>query len=613
MLPADTFRVILEDTANQCFDTIGFPIINLFVSEPTQIIISESVTNATNVFTLDGSVSLSASGGGPPYTFSWTGPNGFSSTAQNINNLQYGIYNYTLTDTNGCIITDSVYVAASQACSFGSFTSVPPICFGDGNGQILINSVFGSPQFTYLLELQDPNTMNWNYVYSATVVDSFYTFTNLYSGIYQYTLTDENGCSVTSTLINVQDPTPISSNNLIITETSDSSTCDGEISFVTNGGVAPITHYWTGPNSFSSNSPPPITNLCAGTYYDSVVDASGCNQIFSFLVGIEPPCSPEVEVHNIFCDQDSSGLAIVTKTNNAYPLFVWIHDFTGDTIPGGDTIANLTAGNYTFNAYNSGVCPDTSIYFTILSPDLTLMPIAGNTICTGDSTFFIVDSVNIDSNFLYQIVIGNNSFLLEDSSLYYPVGIYTYTVEIDTGNGFIPCFSTQNIQVYSNDLKIDSVLVVNELCATSLGSIEVFASSSFSPINFSLDTNYQFSNLFTNLSSSYYSLSVQDDMNCTILQDSVLVDLESSIVLNVDSALETCRLNDGWIEVIAQNGYGGYQYSIDSGLSFLSTIYSDTLLIDSLVKGYYNVVVRDDSMCVYDYGYIYIGKPTTKN
>ena len=276
-----------------------------------------------------------------------------------------------------------------------------------------------------------------------------------------------------------------------------------------------------------------------------------------------------------------------------------------------DTFAvNLPAGDYTFNAYNSGVCPDTSIFFTILAPDVTLIPVGGNIICPGDSTFFIVDPVNIDSNYLYQISIGSNTFLLDDSSTYYPVGIYTYTVEIDTGNGFIPCFSSQNIEVIENDLNIDSILVINEICATSLGSIEVFASSSFTPISFSIDTTtpYQSSNLFTNLSSSYYSLSVMDDMNCTILQDSILVDLESSIVLNVDSSLETCRLNDGWISVIAQDGYGGYQYSIDSGLSFSSTIYSDTLLIDSLVKGYYNVVVRDDSMCVYDYGNIYIGK-----
>ena len=250
-------------------------------------------------------------------------------------------------------------------------------------------AIFDLKTGAYLLEYQDPNTLNWNYVTSITVADSFYTFTNLYSGTYQYTLTDANGCSVTSPQIILHNPTPISSNNLIITETSDSSTCDGDISFVTNGGVAPITHFWTGPNSFSSNSLPPITNLCAGTYYDSVVDANGCNQIFSFLVGVEPPCSPEVEINNIFCDEDSSGLAIVTKTNNAYPFFAWIHDFTGDTISMDTFAVNLPAGDYTFNAYNSGVCPDTSIFFTILAPDVTLIPVGGNIICPGDSTFLL--------------------------------------------------------------------------------------------------------------------------------------------------------------------------------------------------------------------------------
>ena len=42
--------------------------------------------------------------------------------------------------------------------------------------------------------------------------------------------------------------------------------------------------------------------------------------IISYIVGIEPDCSPEVEVHNIFCEEDSSGVAIVTKHNNAYNM-----------------------------------------------------------------------------------------------------------------------------------------------------------------------------------------------------------------------------------------------------------------------------------------------------
>ena len=45
-LPSDTFRVILEDTSNQCFDTLGFPVLNIIVSEPSEIIIIENSINA---------------------------------------------------------------------------------------------------------------------------------------------------------------------------------------------------------------------------------------------------------------------------------------------------------------------------------------------------------------------------------------------------------------------------------------------------------------------------------------------------------------------------------------------------------------------------------------
>ena len=37
-LPPDTFRVILEDTTNQCYDTIGYPFISIVIEEPSQIV-----------------------------------------------------------------------------------------------------------------------------------------------------------------------------------------------------------------------------------------------------------------------------------------------------------------------------------------------------------------------------------------------------------------------------------------------------------------------------------------------------------------------------------------------------------------------------------------------
>ena len=114
--------------------------------------------------------------------------------------------------------------------------------------------------------------------------------------------------------------------------------------------------------------------------------------------------------------------------------------------------------------------------------------------------------------------------------------------------------------------------------------------------------------MFEELNEGSYNISISDDLNCVVSLDSILVNLNTNIILDIDTSLETCRLDDGSITLFLQNGYGGYQYSIDSGSTYSNTIYSDTLIIDSLSEGNYYLIVRDDSLCTYNYGNIYIGK-----
>jgi len=607
-LPADTFRVILEDTVNQCFDTIGYPQTNLIINEPPPIVNNVSIQFTTTSLTSDGSINISTSGGFNPYTYYWSGPNGFSSTNQNISNLFFGNYFLQITDSVGCVFYDTIVVESVQPCGIGSFSSVPPVCNGDANGKIIVNSVFGSPNFTYQLEVQDSLTLNWNNVINLVIADTFYTFNNLFSGVYRYSVTDSSSCSVMSPPINVQDPTLVTTNNNVI-YSSTLTSCDGQINSIVNGGVAPITHFWTGPSGYVSNLPN-ISNLCVGTYCDSIVDDNGCNITVCEFLDFEPPCSPEIETNDIFCSDDSSGIAIVTKTNNSYPLFVWLNSI-GDTLSLDTFALNLPEGNYTFNAYNLGVpnaCPDTSISFSIITPEIEIYSLYGDTICQGSSTSFVLESENVDSSFVIRAIIDSDIFYFGDTSINYPSGIYPYIIEIDTGNGFISCISNQNIQVIENDLNIDSVLVTNEVCSTSLGSIEVLASTNFDPIIYDLNSNIQNNNTFIDLSEGYYNISITDNLNCSVYIDSILVDFSSNIVLEIDSSLETCMLDDGLINIFAQNGYGGYQYSVDSGVNYSSVIYSDTIIIDSLTVGNYYLMIKDDSSCVIDYGNILLAR-----
>ena len=172
------------------------------------------------------------------------------------------------------------------------------------------------------------------------------------------------------------------------------------------------------------------------------------------------------------------------------------------------------------------------------NPRNEIYSLYGDTICQSSSTSFVLESENVDSSF----VIRHNwldIFYFGDTSINYPSGIYPYIIEIDTGNGFISCISNQNIQVVENDLNIDSILVTNEVAHKSRASIEVLASTNFDPIIYDLNSNIQNNNTFIDLSEGYYNISITDNLNCSVYIDSILVDFNSNIVLEIDSSLET--------------------------------------------------------------------------
>lgn len=60
----------------------------------------------------------SVTGGTPPYSYSWTGPNGFSSTDKDIFNLSNGLYTLTVTDANGCTQTVSYELDIANVLGF---------------------------------------------------------------------------------------------------------------------------------------------------------------------------------------------------------------------------------------------------------------------------------------------------------------------------------------------------------------------------------------------------------------------------------------------------------------------------------------------------------------
>lgn len=56
-------------------------------------------------------------GGTAPYSYLWTGPNGFTSTDKDIFNLKDGLYQLTVTDANGCSQTEEYLMEIASVLS----------------------------------------------------------------------------------------------------------------------------------------------------------------------------------------------------------------------------------------------------------------------------------------------------------------------------------------------------------------------------------------------------------------------------------------------------------------------------------------------------------------
>ncbi|MBI3510273.1 MAG: gliding motility-associated C-terminal domain-containing protein [Bacteroidetes bacterium] len=109
------------------------------VTSPTAVQVAVAAT-PEYCASIDGSASVTASGGTPGYTYLWSN----SATASSISNLTAGIYTVTVTDANGCIITqtDSVGTAASAIADAGISVTIT-------NGQTIILNGSGGGTYSW--------------------------------------------------------------------------------------------------------------------------------------------------------------------------------------------------------------------------------------------------------------------------------------------------------------------------------------------------------------------------------------------------------------------------------------------------------------------------------
>jgi len=198
-LAQGSYTVVLTDS-NGCSSAITGS-----VSPNVIITLSDSSTNA-HCGNPDGTASVTAYGGTPPYAYLWSTVPVQQTTAK-ATNLPAGTYNVTVTDSVGCMATSSVTIN-NLAGPTVQFTSVVNDSCGVNNGSANIVVSGGSAPYTF----------EWN---NGETTQSII---NLPYGNYCVTVTDAYNCPA-SDCVTIQSIPPTAPEICIVTVDTNSNHC----------------------------------------------------------------------------------------------------------------------------------------------------------------------------------------------------------------------------------------------------------------------------------------------------------------------------------------------------------------------------------------------------
>ena len=158
-------------TSSCSFGVYTYPMTGSVVVTVTPLPIATAGSNAP--LCLGATLNLT-SGAGATYTYSWTGPNGFISTAQNPSITKFsaaasGLYKVTVTD-KGCSATATTNVTVTGGGAVGGTISSVSICSG-GSGPLTLSGNSNKP--VRWESTTDSTSASWTSIPNVTATQNF--------------------------------------------------------------------------------------------------------------------------------------------------------------------------------------------------------------------------------------------------------------------------------------------------------------------------------------------------------------------------------------------------------------------------------------------------------
>lgn len=345
-LSAGTYSPTITD-ASGC--TVQIPAIA--VNAPQPIAIGNTAITPQDGLN-PGAITLTGiTGGTPPLTYSWVGPNGFISNSQNLTGLTFGTYFLTITDANQCTFTATAVVTSTNVLVATTVGPIQNACNNDGCMTFNIPSGAVGPISIELTKLPpQPQPVQTYFPDKDT-----FEICGLASGQYTATIFDAAGNSFTLTP------------NIVITQLEQAIVGDSRTNpfdDLKNGSITvsplppgtPLTYQWN-IGGLTTNT---LNGLDSGTYVVTVTNLnSGCTSVYSYTLTRQylPFQCNIVQTTQPTCLNTTNGSASISVSGADGPTytFQWAgpNGFTANT----QNIAGLAPGVYTCTVIDESLVP----------------------------------------------------------------------------------------------------------------------------------------------------------------------------------------------------------------------------------------------------------------
>ncbi|HLP19719.1 MAG TPA: gliding motility-associated C-terminal domain-containing protein [Chitinophagales bacterium] len=541
--------------ANGCSDNVSATVIE----RPVLTATVASVTTVGCFGASTGAIDINVTGGDGNYTYLWSN----TAVTQDLTGVPAGTYSVVVTDGAACTAATGATITQNAELVLSVEHQINVACNGGKTGGLDVTVNGGVPAYSY----------SWS---NAATSEDIY---GIDAGVYDLTVNDFSGCSVSASYTITQPAQPLSA-----TTSSVSVSCpggnDGSVTATGQGGTTPYSYLWNNAQQGGT-----INGLEAGLYVVIVTDSNDCSVAASVQLTQPAPFVFTDSIAPARCFTSADGGVYLTVTGGTAGYnYAWSNNTANPNLTG------VGRGSYFVVVTDANGCTAEEA-FVVTSPPALLITVAGNNPdCHGKATGFAVASVGGGAApyfYVWSTTPAQAGVMGVNLS-----GDVPYTVTVTDANG---CSNTANVTLVDPTQVVVSTNPNNVKCFNGNdGTVVITATGGSGFYQYSLNGVYQPDSILTGLTAGEYTAIAQDSRGCF---GSANFTIQQPTAIFVDAGPDQVSIRGQQVALngtaASPNGIIGYVWTPDVNLS--CTACQNTLASPDATTTYYLTAMDADS------------------